>query len=85
VARQLDVAEASLRFSSGGVRCQPARYQLRRPRLEVKRDLCVHILLGESRALDGEPKESTGARGEEHQRAEATFAAAVRIPLTISE
>jgi hypothetical protein len=67
----------------------------------MERDLRVHILLGESRAVNGEPEESAGAGGKHlgksggrcgaalpprHVvRATAVREAAVRIPLTISE
>jgi hypothetical protein len=66
MTRQLDVAEASLRFGSGGVCGHPTRHQLSHARLEMERDLRVHILLGESGAVNGEPEESASA-GRKHR------------------
>jgi hypothetical protein len=61
MTRQLDVPEAAPCFGTGGVRGQPTRHELRHARLEMERDLRVHILLRESRAVNGEPEESAGA------------------------
>jgi len=88
----LDVPETALRFGSGGVRRHATRHELRHARLEMERDLGVDVLLGERRAVDGEPKESAGA-GRKHldtllrqvARDAAVRDAVVRMPLTISE
>ena len=63
MTRQLDITEASFRFGSSGVRRHSPRNELRHARLDVERDLGVHILLGESGAANGGSEESAGAGG----------------------